>query len=216
MNTDKTIRETVMAELKWEPAVNALLIGAMVENGVATLAGFVHSYPEFWHAAKATLRTPGVKSLNNELVVKLLATQKRSDADIKSSAENCLQWMTYYSRDTIKASVKDGWLTLSGEVEWHYHAVAAEETLVYLMGVKGINNALAVKAKLNTLVIKEDVENALARCPVQAPHRLQVAIKGQGILLTGTVKNWAEHQMAIGSLWRTPGICELNDQTELA
>jgi len=36
--------------------------------------------------------------------------------------------------------VSDGWITLEGQVEWWYQKDAAENTVRYLLGVKGVSN----------------------------------------------------------------------------
>jgi osmotically-inducible protein OsmY len=41
MKTDLELRDDVLDELRWEPAVNAAEIGVAVKNGVVTLTGTV-------------------------------------------------------------------------------------------------------------------------------------------------------------------------------
>lgn len=45
-----------IAELGWEPSLDAAQIGVEVQGGVVTLAGSVDSYSEQWHAERATRR----------------------------------------------------------------------------------------------------------------------------------------------------------------
>lgn len=63
MKTDTQLQQDVIAELKWEPLVNAAQIGVEVKNGIVTLAGHVSSYPEKWEAERAAQRVSGVKAL---------------------------------------------------------------------------------------------------------------------------------------------------------
>ena len=44
MKTDTQLQQDVIAELKWEPSVNAAQIGVEVKDGIVTLAGHVSSY----------------------------------------------------------------------------------------------------------------------------------------------------------------------------
>ena len=39
MKTDSQLQQDVLAELRWEPSVNAAHIGAEVSDGIVTLAG---------------------------------------------------------------------------------------------------------------------------------------------------------------------------------
>ena len=43
MKTDSQLQKDVLAELKWEPSVNAAQIGVEVKDGIVTLAGHVSS-----------------------------------------------------------------------------------------------------------------------------------------------------------------------------
>jgi len=44
MKSDSEIQKDVIAELHWEPTVNAAEIGVEVQDGIVTLAGHVTNY----------------------------------------------------------------------------------------------------------------------------------------------------------------------------
>src|SRR5579862_475587 len=98
MKSDKQIQQDVIAELSWEPSVNAAHIGVEVADGIVTLAGHVGSYMEKLNAERATQRVAGVRALAVEMDVQLAETAGRTDADIARSAENALQWASYFSQ----------------------------------------------------------------------------------------------------------------------
>mgnify|MGYP000146078925 CR=1 FL=1 len=50
MKTDIQLQQDVLAELKWDPKINAANVGVEVKNGVVTLSGHVDNYPEKWAA----------------------------------------------------------------------------------------------------------------------------------------------------------------------
>lgn len=52
MKTDSELQKDVVAELEWEPSVNAAAIGVEVKDGIVTLAGHVDSYAEKFAAEK--------------------------------------------------------------------------------------------------------------------------------------------------------------------
>jgi len=62
MKTDAQLQLDVIAELKWEPSVNAAQIGVEVKDGIVTLAGHVSSYAEKYDAERAAQRVAGVKA----------------------------------------------------------------------------------------------------------------------------------------------------------
>jgi osmotically-inducible protein OsmY len=63
MKTDIQLQQDVIAELNWEPSVDAAQIGVEVKDGIVTLAGHVSSYAEKWNAERAAQRVSGVKAL---------------------------------------------------------------------------------------------------------------------------------------------------------
>ena len=71
MKTDAQLKDDVIAELSWEPSVNATQIGVEVKDGIVTLAGHVDSYAEKWHAESAAQRVSGVRALAVEMDVTL-------------------------------------------------------------------------------------------------------------------------------------------------
>ncbi len=163
MKTDSQIQQDVIAELKWEPSINATEVGVEVKNGVVTLAGHVASYGEKWDAERAAQRVPGVKALAVEIDVTLGGSSKRNDADIARSVENVLEWTSFLSKDPIKVMVENGWVTLSGEALWDYQRQAAKLAVRYLMGVTGVSDQITIKNRVTSTNVKTDIEAALKR-----------------------------------------------------
>ena len=87
MKTDAQLQQDVIAELSWEPSVNAAEIGVEVKDGIVTLAGHVESYAEKWDAERAAQRVHGVKALAIEIDVALPGSSQRNDVAIARSAE---------------------------------------------------------------------------------------------------------------------------------
>jgi osmotically-inducible protein OsmY len=144
MKTDAQLQQDVMAELTWEPSVNAAHIGVEVKEGVVTLAGHVDSYAEKWSAERAAQRVQGVQGLAVEMEVKLPAASKRSDGDVARSVEGVLQWMTFFSKDNIKVLVEKGWVTLSGTVHSYAEGSLARHAAWGAPGVRAVVDHMTV------------------------------------------------------------------------
>jgi len=213
MKSDAQLKQDVLEELKWEPAVSAELIGVEVKEGIVTLAGHVNSFPEKWHAEQAAQRVSGVKALAVEMDVKLTGFSKRTDADIAASAENALQWL---SKDTVKVMVENGWITLTGEVDWEYQRQIASGGVRYLIGVTGVSNKIEIKPKASISAVKSDIEAALKRRATARAHEINVEIKGTDVTLTGTVHSWSERELAKQTAWCSDGVQNVVDHTTLA
>ena len=216
MKTDNQVQQDVLAELKWEPSVNAAQIGVEVKDGIVTLAGHVGSYAEKWDAERAAQRVAGVKALAIEMDVTLPGSSKRNDADIARSAESTLQWMTYLPKDSVKVMVENGWITLSGELDWEYQRRAAANGVRYLMGVTGVSDQITIKPKVSLSAVKSEIEAALKRGAKADAQKISVAVHGADVTLTGTVHSWSERDLARHSAWGTPGVRNVVDNIAVA
>ena len=211
MKSDKQIQQDVMAELSWEPSVNAAHIGVEVSDGIVTLAGHVTHYAEKLNAEQAAQRVDGVKALTVEMDVTLPGASKRSDSDIAQSANDVLRWTTYLPTDHIKIKVENGRISLSGEVEWDYQRQGAVEAVHHLQGVTGVNNQITLKPQASASVVKADIEAALKRRAQKHAQAISVEVQGGDVTLTGIVNSWSERALAINSAWRAPGVRNVND-----
>ena len=155
MKSDLQLKEDVLAELNWDPAVNANDIGVTVKDGVVTLAGHLASYGEKHAAQRAAQRVAGVKALAVEITVQLPSSNQRTDGQIAASAQHVIDWNSLVPKGTVRPTVERGWITLNGEVEWDYQR-RAEASLRNLLGVQGVTNLVLVKPKVNP----DNVENA--------------------------------------------------------
>jgi len=212
MKNDAQLQRDVMAELNWEPSVNAAQIGVQAKDGIVTLTGHVDSYAQKLGAERAAERVIGVKALAVEMDVALPVSSRRNDVDIARSAQNVLEWLSSLPSDSVKVKVEDGWITLSGEVDWEFQRQAATRAVRDLMGVTGVSDQIAVEPKISSTAVKTNIEAALKRRARADSQRILVDVQGAVVTLTGTVHSWPEREVARHSAWGTPGVRKLIDK----
>lgn len=205
MSHDDQLKSAVLAELIWEPTINPAHIGVTAANGTVTLTGTVDSYAQKQAAETATGRVKGVKAIAEEIEVKLPYDVRHSDADIAAAAVNRLVWDSSLSRDTVKVKVEKGWVTLTGEVEWHYQMEAAEREVRHLAGVVAVLNKITIKSRVDTANLQDDIQRALHRSIFFQPERVHVSANDGRVKLTGTVDTWKERQTAGATAWAAHG-----------
>jgi osmotically-inducible protein OsmY len=210
--TDTQLQHDVQAELMWDPAVTDTHIGVESDKGVITLSGHVPTFAEKWAAERAALRVGGVTAIAVEVKVDLADPGKHSDADISRSVSNVLQLMAPEYSQQVKAMVEQGWLTLSGDVEWNFQRNAAVRLVSHVMGVRGVSNAINIRPKLIARSVREEVRAALQRRAIQDIDSITIAIDGPDITLGGTVHSWSEKALAKHAAACMPGVRDVIDK----
>jgi osmotically-inducible protein OsmY len=212
MITDSELKQDVIDELMWEPDINATEIGVAVKDGVATLSGSVDSYHEKLAAERAAQGVFGVRAVVQEIKVRLPGSLQRSDEDIAKAAANALAWTASVPHDRIKVKVQNGWITLSGQVDWRYQRDAAEDAVCNLMGVVGVSNQITVKPSPKPTEIKTKIESAFQRNALLDARRIDVHVRGDRVILEGSVRSYAEKKEAEQVACSAPGICEVENR----
>jgi len=208
---DSELRRKVLAELEWDPSIDASAIGVAVDGGVVTLSGTVSCYADKLNAERAVKRVAGVKAVAEDLVTKLSRTAERTDAEVAQSVVNALQYNVSVPAEKIRATVENGWVTLDGEVEWQYQKAAAESTVRHLMGVKGLTNRVDVKTKARTADVKSQIESAFARWAHQEATRIKVEATDGTVNLRGTVHTFAAKDQAEHAAWLAAGVTKVRN-----
>jgi osmotically-inducible protein OsmY len=211
--TDREIQTDVLSELRWDHSIQANEIGVAVENGVVTLTGTVDTYLNKWKAEEAAHRVHGVVAVANDINVRAIG--ERTDADIASAAVHALKWNSSVPADKIQVTVEKGWVTLKGNVEWHYQKLEAERAVRGLWGAKGVSNLIIVKPAASPSDLKKKIEDALIRTAQIDASNISVEVQGSKAILKGSVRSWAERREAERQAWLAPGIISVDNQITL-
>jgi osmotically-inducible protein OsmY len=211
MYDDKQLKQSVLDELKWEPSVNAAHIGVTTKDGVVTLMGTVETYAEKHAAETAAFRVRDVKGVAEEIEVKLPFSVKHGDSEIASAAVDRLAWDASVPKDAIKVTVSKGWVTLTGQVHWHYQHEAAADAVRTLWGVIGVSNQIAIKPVVNASNIKADIMAALHRSWF-SPDKIDVSAHDGKVTLTGNVEFWDERALAGTTAWAAAGVTSVSNE----
>jgi osmotically-inducible protein OsmY len=163
MRSDDEIKRDVEEELEWDPHLEHADIAVAVKDGVVTLTGFVRSWGQRQAAEEAAKRVASVLGVANDIEVRLPIIHQRPDPEIARDAVDAIKLWLPFSYENIKVVVKDGWVTLEGEVEWNYQRDAAEKAVSRLKGVKGVSNFIQIKPRAAPTDIKRKIEEAFRR-----------------------------------------------------
>ena len=210
--TDIELKTDVLSELEYEPGVKVSDIGVLVKDGTVTLNGYADNYSEKWEAVRAVKRIAGVKAIADDIEIKLLHPLLHTDADIAAAAVHHIEWSSLIPAESIVVTVREGWLTLDGEVEWRYQKKTAENVVRHLSGVKGVSNLISIKPQPTTTAVETAIKSAFKRSAVIDAKNIQVDAVGGEVTLRGNVLNFAELEEAERVAWAAPGVVLVDNQ----
>ena len=213
MKTDLELKKDILAELAYEPSINAADIGVLVKQGGVLLNGSVSSYAAKLAATHAAKRVAGVKGVADEIAVRLPDSSRRTDDEIAAAAAKLIDWIITVPTGAVTVTVRDGWLTLKGVVEWAHQKNAAEEAVQRLTGVKGINNLIIIRPKQPT---PSDVNTAIMaafeRHALLDAQKIAVETSGSKVVLRGTLGSCLEREEAERAARSAPGVSEVENR----
>jgi len=216
MKTDIQLKSDVSEELAWDPEVNATNIGVMVRDGVVTLAGHLDSFAEKHAAERAVRRVAGVRGIALDLDVKIAPQHQRGDPEIAQAAIAALRLNSLVPDGAVKVEVEDGWVTLTGQVDWGYQFASAEQCIRPLSGVRGMFNKITIKPRVAGKDIASQITAALTRHAAREARHIGIEVEGGVVTLSGKVHSMAEHDAALGVAFSAHGVSRVVDHLQVA
>jgi osmotically-inducible protein OsmY len=201
--TDTQLHDSVQRQLEWDPEIDASGIAVVASEGVVTLTGFVHTYAAKLAAERSVKRVRGVRGVANDLQVALRG--ERTDPDIAKDAVHALRAHTSVP-NSVTVTVRDGFTTLEGYVDWMFQKVAAGLAVSFLDGVKGVSNLIQVRPSVSAGQIKTDIDDALRRSAEVDAQQIHVRVDGSIVTLSGRVHSCHEKQESARAAWAAPGV----------
>jgi osmotically-inducible protein OsmY len=140
--TNATIEADICDSLDLDPRIpEPSEVAISADAGTVTLRGTVGSFSQRRAAVSDAREIEGVDDVDDELSVRPLNDARREDADIRGITLQILIWDTEVPADAIDVKVRDGWVTLSGEVSHQFESAAAYD-VADLLGVVGVTNEI--------------------------------------------------------------------------
>lgn len=205
---DSELKEDVLNELSWDPSISAKNIYVSIMDGVVALKGSVPHFSEKLSVEHAIQRVAGVRAIVDELDVKDII--EKTDEEIALACLSVLNW-SYSVPSTVKVTVDQGWLTLTGAVDWNYQRNAAREAVSKVLGVYGVSNDIIINEKPILNDIKKSIEDAIDRSHKTEKHKINIDVNGNEVVLSGEAMSIAEMKQASLAAWSAPGVISVKN-----
>jgi len=208
---DEDLQRAVQQELEWTPDVDSAGIGVAVEDGTVALSGEVDSHPERLAARHAALRVRGVNAVIDHLGLPSSPDEHMADTAVAEEVEHALRAAADVPPG-VKAVIEGGDVSLMGEVDWDYERRAAKRAVQHLKGVRTVNSMITLTARPSAADAEERIRGAIRRNALVDAHTIEVAVSGTTVMLTGTVRSWAEKNQAVEAAWASPHVTEVDNR----
>jgi osmotically-inducible protein OsmY len=211
--SESQLRQSILDEFEFDPSFNSGHIDVAVESDQIVLTGYVISYAEKIAAVAATRRVKGVHAIADHIEVRY-PFNRTADDQIAQRACDILDWNVLVPASSVDVQVENGWLTLSGTVDWHYERAAAEDDVRKLAGVVGVTNNIVINnSTADHSCIRSKIESALERHAEIGTKRIRVTVtNGNMVVLEGCVDTWDERRAVQNAAWSTPGVAAVDDR----
>ena len=213
--SDNDVERWVTEELHWDPKLDSNAIAVSANDGEVTLRGTVGSFREKRDAEKTAQRVYGVRTVTNDLKVRLLTEHGRDDADLRGAVLRALH-LDSLIPETIDARVDDGWVTLTGTAAWQYQREEAGYLAGNVLGVLGVDDQIDLThTEPHAVDVDEAIRKAFKRNAKIDADDVSVDTHDGTVVLTGSVSTWAEHDEALAAAWAAPGVTGVDDYLEV-
>ena len=81
-----------------------------------------------------------------------------------------------------------------------------------LKGVLGISDNIRLKTLPISVNLSARIQEALTRQAIREARRIDIAMDGSVVTLSGHVHSWAERNAAEGATWSAPGVSRVINQ----
>ena len=139
------LREAVIASLASDPRIpDPDTIAVSAQGDVVTLRGTVETLRERHAAIDDARQVDGVREIDDELELELGRSDRREDEEICGVVLQKLIRDPEVPAESIKVKVRNGWVTLTGYVEYEFQRVTAYDDVASVPGVTGITDEILV------------------------------------------------------------------------
>jgi len=214
MSDTTTLHSAVMAALADNPHVHAdeIAVEILDDHGDIALRGTVGSIVQQAEAVRTAERVSGTRHVDDELEVRIMGIDGRTDADTEAAVLDALDSDDEIHARDVDVEVKDGAVTLSGLVEVASQRERAERIALAVPGVASVDNRLRVWLTVSADDVAERVTDAIGRDAIVGADAVAVTVRDNDVTLSGTVGSVEHRDAARRAAEGAPGVAAVHDE----
>jgi len=215
MNSDQKLQKAVFDQLDFDPAIDVSHIGVTARDAIVTLSGHVGSNAEKRAAEILAGKVAGVRAVIDDLLVEMPGKVQTWDETVAQRCCDVLAADPSVPFDRVHISVKDGNVTIHGDVDREQDRVNIARLLEHVTDVKAVTDDLKVLPPVRSEAVARRIRQMLEPISEINANHIEVQIRGTHVTLSGRVNSWHERGVAESAVWSVPGVTGLDDQIEV-
>ncbi|GAA2753950.1 BON domain-containing protein [Amnibacterium kyonggiense] len=210
--SDHDLQHAVREALERSPGVDAARIAVAVHDGVVVLAGEPVRAAEALAARTTALGVHGVRAVVDELDARRSRWGRRSDRDVAETVVAALDRDADLRPGSVAAAVRDGVVTLHGEVADHAERDAAVRRVARLAGVRAVHAEIGVTPRSASPDAAATIRRALLGTADVDASAVEIDVQGTEAVLTGTVRTPSDRHRIVLAAWSSPHVSAVRDR----
>ncbi len=215
---NEEIKQDIVDNLFWDSRIDPQDIEVKVNGGEVTLEGTVPTYIGKNAARENAIMAEGVYKVNNNVKVLIPAeVTVPEDNEIKRRVSDLLLFNPIIDSTKIIVFVKDGEVTLEGNVSTYLEKIEASTLPYNIIGVWNVIDRLTVvpTKAIGDEIIADQIMAVFSRKANINEELIEVRVNSGIVTLSGDVYDWLTYLDAENIARYTAGVKEVQNQLEV-
>ena len=209
---DFELANSIVDVIRRDPSLCTEPVCVDVRDGNVTLRGTVSRYAAMIATCAAAEAVPGVCGVTSDLTVQIPGPLRRTDDEIRDAALAALKWKACLPPGSVNVCVRDGSVTLLGQVDWSYQKRLAEQVLEPLDGLTSICNKLCVSDRQVEMEVLRRIRTALQVAAQAQADAIEVEVRDGTVYLRGRLPCISGRAVACSAARGHPEVRRLCDE----
>src|SRR6185369_5071924 len=118
--------------------------------------------------------------------------------------------------NAVTVEVNQRTITLTGVVTWDFQRQAAARAVLYMRGITGVDNKIAIRETTTVSVVKDAVKAAIGRNMPMYARAVAVGVHDHTLTLTGTVGSSTQRRRVERLGWAAAGVTTIENNIVIA
>ena len=214
MKSNESLQLKVASQLGTDPLLKDAEIVVDTYSREVIVKGAVNKFFKKALVCTVVKEVTGIKNITDCIAVVLSNPAAVSDIEIANAILEKFDKNFGNSYKNIEVNVKNGAVTLSGNLKWKYQKLLATECISYIEGIVSIQNNISTVAVPEPDISEKDILAAIYRDD-SITSDITVDLNGRKVIISGEVTTAFRKKLVEKLVRDVPGVQEIDNQIQI-